>query len=188
MVLFLHISGFVSYSRFRRWGHLLWQKSYAARVWLWMRPSSSNPWCKLNYSRVSVFNCKNTVYMQRAVGEGAEGESDSQVCAVGIRMHPQSHRTGRVVSRYTVSRASWCDSRNHTPHPPSVKLCPVHRTDTESPKTENKWLPKQTREEQSGCPLCTDLPSPIQGQSDASAPDFGKPFSKGGHTDAVWML
>lgn len=142
MVLFRHISGFVSYSRFFSGGHLLWQKPYAARVWLWMRPSSSNPWCKLNYSRDSVFNCKNTVYTQRAVGGGAEGESDSQVCAVGIRMHPQSHRTGRAVSRYRVGMASWRDSGNHTPHPPSVKLCPVRRTDTESPKTENRWHPK----------------------------------------------
>lgn len=113
MVLFLHISGFVSYSRFCSWGHLLWQKSYAAHVWLWMRPSSSNPWWKLNYNHDSVFSCKNIVYMQRAVGGGAGGESDSQVCAVGVRMHPHCCRRGRAVSRYRVSMASWCDWKPH---------------------------------------------------------------------------
>lgn len=79
--------------------------------------------------------------MQRAV-EGGAGKSDSQVCAVGIRMHPQSRRRGRAVSRYRVSMASWYDSGNYVPCPSSVKLRPVHRTAMESPRTESKWHPK----------------------------------------------
>lgn len=187
MVLFLHISGFVSYSRFCSWGHLLWQKSYAAHVWLWMRPSSSSPWCKLNYSHDSVFNCKNTVYMQRAVGEGQE----SQILRCVQLVSECTHRAAGEGGLFPGTEWAWRAGMilETTCH---VLLVSNFVQSTEllwnPPEQRVSGIPKQTREEWSGCPLCTDLPSPTQGQSDVSPRDFGKPFSRREHTDAVWML